>query len=99
MSEPAENIPGQVVPTEEPQNEEAVPEQSQTGMATMSEQQLNSRQLQNLECKSLYVGNLSPVVNQALLHEAFAASGQITSVKVIADKAVCLNERNSLGFC
>jgi RNA recognition motif-containing protein len=53
---------------------------------------LNPKQQQLLECKSLYIGNLAPVVNQTLLYEVFSACGAIANVKVITDKVVCASE-------
>lgn len=37
-------------------------------------------------CKSLYVGNLHPYVNEAMLQEIFATLGPVAEVKVIKDK-------------
>lgn len=46
------------------------------------------------KCQSLYVGNLHPYVTEALLHESFSATGPITEVKIIKDKATGM----SAGF-
>ena len=37
-------------------------------------------------CKSLYVGNLHPYVNEAMLQEIFSTLGPVLEVKVIKDK-------------
>ena len=37
-------------------------------------------------CKSLYVGNLHPYVNEVMLQEIFATLGPVAEVKVIKDK-------------
>lgn len=46
------------------------------------------------KCQSLYVGNLHPYVTETLLHESFSATGPITEVKIIKDKATGM----SAGF-
>ena len=45
-------------------------------------------------CQSLYVGNLHPYVTESLLHDTFSATGPITEVKIIKDKAAGM----SVGF-
>jgi len=37
-------------------------------------------------CKSLYVGNISPMVSEGLLYEIFSAIGAVESCKLIKDK-------------
>lgn len=45
-------------------------------------------------CRSLYVGNLTPQINETLLYEIFASVGQVEHVKIIRDKATS----TSLGY-
>ena len=42
-------------------------------------------------CKSLYVGNLHPYVNEAMLQEIFSTLGPVLEVKVIKDKVTGLS--------
>lgn len=74
----------EVVEGEENQQEG---EQNQVAQ-TMTAEVPNPKQQLVMDSKSLYIGNLSPVVNQALLYEVFAAVGPIAVVKVITDKVV-----------
>jgi len=41
---------------------------------------------QDENCRTLYVGNLDPRVNEYMLHEIFATIGPVISVKIIPDK-------------
>lgn len=43
----------------------------------------------SIQVPSLYVGNLSRQVTQALLFELFSAVGVVTQAKIITDKLVC----------
>ena len=45
-------------------------------------------------CQYLYIGNLHPYVTESLLHDTFSATGSVTEVKIIKDKATGM----SAGF-
>lgn len=49
-----------------------------------------------IQVPSLYVGNLSRQVTQALLYEIFSAAGPITSAKIITDKLVRIQTQISV---